>query len=88
MSYIKVPYNEMIQRAGVIQQQAEAVRAEVTRLDSSVKSVEWMGQRAGRFFDMWEQARPQMLEWAAILEAFSTELHQQGERMKRVDESF
>ncbi len=88
MSYIKVPYNEMIQRAGVIQQQAEMVRAEVQRLDGSVKSVEWMGQRAGRFFDMWEEARPQMLEWAAILEAFSAELRAQGERMKQVDESF
>lgn len=88
MSYIKVPYNEMIQRAGVIQQQAEMVRAEVQRLDTAVKTVEWMGQRAGRFFDMWEEARPQMLEWAAILEAFSTELRTQGERMKQVDESF
>ena len=88
MSYIKVPYNEMIQRASVIQQQAELVRAEVQNLDGTVHSVEWMGQRAGHFFDMWEEARPQMLEWAAILEAFATELRQQGDRMKRVDESF
>jgi WXG100 family type VII secretion target len=88
MSYIKVPYNEMIQRAGVIQQQSEAVLAEVARLSQTVDSLDWMGQRATKFKDLWGRARPQMEEWAKILEDFATELRLQGERMKHVDESF
>jgi WXG100 family type VII secretion target len=85
MSKIIVPYDEMIQRAGTIRQQAELVRAEVQILDANVKNVEWMGNRARRFFDMWEQARPQMLEWARILEAFAAELEDQGRRIRDVD---
>jgi WXG100 family type VII secretion target len=87
-SMIKVPYQEMQQRAGVIRQQASLVRAEVQALETNVDSVEWMGNRARRFFDMWEEARPMMLQWADILEAFADELEQQARRMEAVDNSF
>jgi len=88
MSMIKVPYVEMQQRAATIRQQATLVRAEVEALDNNVKSVNWIGNRASHYFSMWEQARPQMLQWAQILDAFADELDQQAKRMEIVDNSF
>ncbi len=87
-SMIKVPYVEMQQRAATIRQQASLVRAEVQALEANVDTVEWMGNRARRFFDMWEEARPQMLQWADILDAFADELDQQAKRMEMVDNNF
>ena len=87
-SMIKVPYTEMQQRASTIRQQASLVRAEVQALETNVDSVQWMGNRASKFFNMWEEARPAMLQWADILDAFADELDAQAKRMEAVDNSF
>lgn len=85
---IKVPYEEMFSRSRTIQQQAELVRAEVQKLDNEVQSLEWMGQRASKFQETWQSARPFMLEWATTLETFASELHDKATRMKNADTNF
>ncbi len=85
---IRVPYTELFQRAAAIRQQAEVVRQEINTLDETVTSIDWMGQRAQRFFNMWEEARPQMQQWVTILESFATDLENQARRMQTADESF
>ncbi|KXK24674.1 MAG: hypothetical protein UZ15_CFX003000183 [Chloroflexi bacterium OLB15] len=85
---IRVPYTELFQRAASIRQQAEVVRQEISTLDETVTSIDWMGQRAQRFFNMWEEARPQMQQWVTILESFATDLENQARRMQTADESF
>ncbi|MBE2184521.1 MAG: WXG100 family type VII secretion target [Anaerolineae bacterium] len=85
---IRVPYTELFQRAASIRQQAEVVRQEINTLDETVTSIDWMGQRAQRFFNMWEEARPQMQQWVTTLESFATDLENQARRMQTADESF
>ncbi len=85
---IRVPYTELFQRAAAIRQQAEVVRQEINTLDETVTSIDWMGQRAQRFFNMWEEARPQMQQWVTILESFATDLENQARRMQTADEAF
>jgi WXG100 family type VII secretion target len=85
---IRVPYTELFQRAASIRQQAEAVRNEINLLNTTVAEIHWMGQRAQRFFDMWEDARPQMENWVTVLENFAIDLENQARRMQAADESF
>lgn len=85
---IRVPYTELFQRAASIRQQAEVVRQEINTLDETVTSIDWMGQRAQRFFNMWEEARPQMQQWVTILESFANDLENQARRMQTADEAF
>ncbi len=85
---IRVPYSELFQRAASIRQQAEVVRQEINTLDETVTSIDWMGQRAQRFFNMWEEARPQMQQWVTTLESFANDLENQARRMQTADESF
>jgi WXG100 family type VII secretion target len=85
---IRVPYTELFQRAASIRQQADVVRTEIGTLNETVASIDWMGQRAQRFFNMWEEARPTMEQWVTILESFATDLENQARRMQSADESF
>jgi WXG100 family type VII secretion target len=85
---IRVPYTELFQRAASIRQQAEIVRQEINTLNETVQSINWMGRRAERFFNMWEEARPQMQNWVTILESFASDLENQARRMQTADESF
>lgn len=86
--FIRVPYAELLQRAARIRQEADSVRMEIRRLEESVESLQWMGKRAERFFQMWERARPEMQAWATTLEAFATSLEAQARRMQVADEGF
>jgi WXG100 family type VII secretion target len=85
---IRVPYSELFQRAASIRQQAEVVRQEINTLSQTVESINWMGRRAERFFNMWEEARPQMENWVTILTSFATDLENQARRMQTADEAF
>jgi WXG100 family type VII secretion target len=85
---IRVPYTELFQRAATIRQQADAVRNEINTLNETVESINWMGRRAERFFNMWADARPQMERWVQILESFATDLENQARRMQTADEAF
>jgi hypothetical protein len=57
---IKVPYGELFKRAQGIRQQADAVRNEIRTLSDTITSIQWMGKRAERFFQMWDEARPNL----------------------------
>ena len=85
---IKVPYGELFKRAQGIRQQADAVRNEIRTLSDTISGIQWMGKRAERFFQMWDEARPKMEEWAATLEGFAADLENQARRMQAADESF
>ena len=86
--FIRVPYAELLQRAAHIRQEADNVRAEIQRLEEAVESLQWMGKRAQRFFQMWERARPEMQQWVTTLEAFASSLEAQARRMQAADEAF
>ncbi|MDQ7024079.1 MAG: WXG100 family type VII secretion target [Anaerolineae bacterium] len=86
--FIRVPYVELYQRAARIRQEADSVRAEIQRLEEAVETVQWMGKRAERFFQMWERARPEMQQWVTALEAFARSLENQARRMQAADEAF
>jgi WXG100 family type VII secretion target len=86
--YIKVPYVELLQRAARIRQEAETIRAEMKTLRESIESIEWMGKRADRFFQLWHETLPEMEQWVVILETFATELEDQARRMQAADEGF
>jgi WXG100 family type VII secretion target len=85
---IKVPYTELLQRATAIRQEAEAVRAEIQALRQAIESIEWMGKRADKFFAMWEQSRPEMENWAMLLDNLALSLEVQAQRMQAADEGF
>lgn len=86
--FVKVPYVELLHRASRIRQEAERVRAELLNLTRTVESIHWMGKRAERFFAMWEEARPQMENWAKTLESFADELEHQARRIQAADEAY
>jgi WXG100 family type VII secretion target len=85
---IRVPYTELFQRASRIRQQAEVVRTEIRNLNETVSTIDWMGQRAEKFFKMWEDTRPTMESWVTTLEAFANDLENQARRMQSADEAF
>jgi WXG100 family type VII secretion target len=85
---IRVPYVELFQRAQRIRQQSDVVRSEIQSLNDTVESIQWMGNRAERFFAMWEEAKPEMENWVLILESFANDLENQARRMQAVDETF
>jgi WXG100 family type VII secretion target len=85
---IKGPDSELFKRAQAIRQQADAVRNEIRTLSDTITGIQWMGKRAERFFQMWDEAKPKMEEWAATLEGFATDLENQARRMQTADESF
>jgi WXG100 family type VII secretion target len=85
---IKVPYSELFQRASVIRSKADLVRGEIKKLDGTVANIQWMGQRAQKFFDMWAQAKPDMEAWATILDNFANDLETQARKMQAADERF
>lgn len=84
--YIRVPYAELLQRAGRIRQEAEVVRSEIATLKQTVDDIQWLGKRATRFFQTWHETVPDMEAWAAILEKFADELEDQARRMQAVDD--
>ncbi len=84
---ITVPYSELLQRAARIREQADVVRREIQQLAQTVESIEWIGARAGRFFSLWADARPEMERWAAALDGFADELEAQARRMQVADET-
>lgn len=86
--FIRVPYAELLQRAARIRQEADNVQAEIRRLEEAIDSLQWMGKRAERFFQMWERARPEMQAWVTTLEAFANGLEAQARRMQAADEAF
>lgn len=86
--YVKVPYAELLQRAARIRQEAETVRTEIRTLRESIESIEWMGKRADRFFQLWHETLPEMENWVMILETFANELEDQARRMQAADEAF
>jgi WXG100 family type VII secretion target len=83
---IRVPYTELLQRAGRIREQADAVRREIQQLTQAVESIDWVGSRAGRFFGMWADAKPEMQRWADALDGLAEELEAQARRMQATDE--
>lgn len=85
---IKVPYAELFVRAARIRQEAEAVRAEIQLLTETVESIQWMGKRAEKFFSLWQETKPEMENWASILENFATNLEAQARSMQAADEGF
>jgi WXG100 family type VII secretion target len=85
---IQVPYTELFQRAARIRQQADLVNSEIETLAGVVDSIQWIGQRAQRFFAMWEEAEPEMRSWVSILRSFADDLDNQGRRMQAADEQF
>ncbi|GAB1421017.1 hypothetical protein MASR2M15_11490 [Anaerolineales bacterium] len=86
--FIKVPYTELYQRASRIRQEADSIRVELNALKDAIQSIEWMGQRADRFFNMWEETVPEMESWILSLENFAQELEAQARRMQAADEAF
>lgn len=86
--WVRVPYAELVHRASRIRQEADTIRAEIRTLKAAVESVQWMGQRAERFFTVWNETVPEMEQWVAILESFASELEDQARRMQLADESF
>ena len=84
---IRVPYTELLQRAGRIREQADAVRREIQQLTQAVESIDWIGGRAGRFFSMWADAKPEMQRWADALDGLAEELEAQARRMQAADEA-
>lgn len=87
-NYVKVPYAELFQRAARIRHEADIIRNELHRLNESVESIQWMGQRADRFFTSWNETRPDMEHWISILEKFADDLEEQARRMQAADESY
>lgn len=85
---IRVPYTELLHRAGRIRQEAETIRREVQALKTTFDGLTWMGRRAERFFALWHETVPEMEQWASVLEAFATELEDQARRMQLADEAF
>jgi WXG100 family type VII secretion target len=83
---IQVPYSELFQRSNSIRQQAQIVEEEINRLDEVIESLEWMGNRGGRFKDHWHDAVPVMRDWVQTLRNFADDLNNQGQRMKAADE--
>lgn len=86
--YVKVPYAELLQRAARIRQEADTIRAEMKTLRETIESIEWMGKRADRFFQLWNETLPEMEQWVMILETFASELEDQARRMQAADEAF
>ena len=86
--YVKVPYAELMQRAARIRQEAETVRQEIKTLRETIESIEWMGKRADRFFQLWNETLPEMENWVIILDTFAAELEEQARRMQAADEAF
>jgi WXG100 family type VII secretion target len=85
---IKVPYSELLLRAQAIRQEAEATRAEIQALRQAIESIQWMGKRADKFFTMWENSRPEMENWALLLDNLALSLEMQAQRMQVADEAF
>jgi WXG100 family type VII secretion target len=85
---IKVPYSELLLRAQAIRQEAEATRAEIQALRQAIESIQWMGKRADKFFTMWENSRPEMENWALLLDNLALSLEMQAQRMQSADEAF
>lgn len=88
VDYVKVPYAELLQRAARIRQEADTIRAEMKTLRETIESIEWMGKRADRFFQLWHETLPEMEQWVMILETFAAELEDQARRMQAADEAF
>lgn len=86
--WVRVPYTELVHRAGRIRQEADTIRAEIRTLKSTVESLQWMGRRAERFFTVWNETLPEMEQWVHILESFASELEDQARRIQLADESF
>ncbi|GIK28283.1 MAG: WXG100 family type VII secretion target [Chloroflexi bacterium] len=86
--WVRVPYTELVHRAGRIRQEADTIRAEIRTLKSTVESLQWMGRRAERFFTVWNETLPEMEQWVHILESFAAELEDQARRIQLADESF
>lgn len=82
---IKVPYTELFSRATTIRQQADSVRSEIRTLSETIGSIQWMGNRADKFFRMWDDSKPKMEEWASTLENFAADLEEQARRMQDAD---
>ncbi|HLU08165.1 MAG TPA: WXG100 family type VII secretion target [Oceanobacillus sp.] len=85
---IQVPYTELFQRATRIRQQADIVSSEIENLAGVVDGIQWIGQRAERFFNMWAEAEPEMRSWVQILRSFADDLENQARRMQAADEAF
>lgn len=64
--WVRVPYTELVHRAGRIRQEADTIRAEIRTLKSTVESLQWMGRRAERFFTVWNETLPEMEQWVQI----------------------
>jgi len=86
--FIRVPYAELLQRAARIRQEAQTIRSEIRTLKASVESIQWMGQRASRFFAQWDETITDMEAWVAVLERFASELENQARRIQAADEAF
>jgi WXG100 family type VII secretion target len=86
--WVRVPYTELVHRAGRIRQEADTIRTEIRVLKTAIESVQWMGRRAERFFTVWNETVPEMEQWVQILESFAAELEDQARRMQLADESF
>ncbi len=86
--FVRVPYVELFQRASRIRQEADIIRAEIQTLTETVENIQWMGRRAERFFALWDDTRPEMEDWARILEGFAVSLEEQARRMQAADETF
>ncbi len=86
--FVKVPYAELYQRASRIRQEAEAIRGEIQTLTETIENIQWMGKRADRFFALWDETRPEMVNWVEILERFADNLEEQARRMQAADEAF
>jgi len=86
--FVRVPYVELYQRAARIRQEAQVIRAEIQTLTETVETIQWMGQRAERFFALWEETRPEMEGWVRTLESFADALEDQARRIQAADEAF
>lgn len=79
---IIVPVPELFQRSAALKEQAQLVRTTINNIDTTVKSLEFMGKSATKFFNEWDAAMPQMRNWADIVDAFADDMHDQAKRME------
>jgi WXG100 family type VII secretion target len=88
MTTYVIPWQEMLQRAQAMRDQAQTIQNEINRINQTVEALDWMGQWAEAFFGDWENnARPAMQEMVTTLNQLADDLEAQAAAARDVDMS-
>lgn len=88
MTTYQIPWQEMIQRASAMRDQAQTIQGEINRINGTVESLDWMGNWAQAFFRDWENtARPAMEQMVTTLNQVADDLESHAIIARDIDMS-